>query len=1120
MTVTKFDLAQIVAQASSLSERLSSSLFKVDIVQVSEQQIIDERIAHWCQVVADGNWKKFQKRLQWDNLNIDRVRCILGSVCLADNQALPSWARTLAGIIQTAKGFTFHSNVTDPDKSPIDSENPLPFEDILLPALLVARQKLLTNLGSASLSPNYLPLELLSEAAYLTLERSLLQELVNLSVKTLEFEFSHSRPLGHSLFNLLVKDPKGSKSKEHYNAFVQKLLQDGLLAFFQKYPVLGRLIATTIDFWVEATAEFLQRLKADLSEIQQVHNYPEKRSEESKVPITQLGKITELKPSLSDLHNRGRSVIALKFESGLKLVYKPKNLGLEVAYNHFLDWCNQHGVPLPFKVLKVSDHQTYGWVEYIEQLPCEDFAAAQRFYQRAGMLLCLLYALGGTDCHKENLIASGEHLVPVDMETMMQHEANLFTDSPETTAATTAANQQLFDSVLRTGLLPRWEFTKDNRIAYDISGLGSSEFQPASMRVQRWKSVNTDDMHLGFEEVSMPIEANVPLLNGVALSPNDYLKQLVEGFGQMYHFLIEQREALLAADGPLAELQLQQVRFILRATQVYGVVLQKSFAPEFLRNGVDRSIELDVLSRAFLIAQDKPKVWPICRAELQALEQLDIPYFVADSNSDAFTVGLEQPIERYFKEPSYSQVLIRLPKLNEPDLAQQVAIIQGAFYARFARTLGTEQASAPNASALLATDFSHIKLLTNEQLLDQAQAIAQEIQERAIRGVDGSANWIGLGYVPNAERFQLQPLDNSLYNGNCGIALFLAALNYVGDSTQFHDLALGALQSLRKSLQTSDADFAQRWARQIGIGGATGLGSMIYSLVRMSQFLQEAALLEDAQRAANLIVPKLITADQYFDVMAGAAGAILGLLALHAETGESAVLDKAVACGQHLLAHQVSVDGAPRAWKTFEKKPLAGFSHGTAGIAYALLRLYAATEDRAYLEAAKEGIAYERSVFSNAAANWPDLRSFDQQTVQPEFMVTWCHGAAGIGLARLGSLSILDTDEIRQDLEVALQTTQKYGLQGVDHLCCGNFGRIEVLLVAAQNLSRPELFKTAQQQAAWVVATAEQTEAYQLFPNLPHSVFSPGFFRGTAGIGYELLRLAYPEILPSVLLLT
>jgi len=54
---------------------------------------------------------------------------------------------------------------------------------------------------------------------------------------------------------------------------------------------------------------------------------------------------------------------------------------------------------------------------------------------------------------------------------------------------------------------------------------------------------------------------------------------------------------------------------------------------------------------------------------------------------------------------------------------------------------------------------------------------------------------------------------------------------------------------------------------------------------------------------------------------------------------------------------------------------------------------------------------------------------------------------------------------------------------------------------------------------AWqMVARAEDTGTFALDPLLPRSVSSPGFFQGTAGIGYELLRIAHPEKLPSVLL--
>jgi len=755
---------------------------------------------------------------------------------------------------------------------------------------------------------------------------------------------------------------------------------------------------------------------------------------------------------------------------------------------------------------------------------------AQRFYQRTGKLLCLLYVLGGTDCHYENLIASGEHLVLIDTETLIHHKARPMDDSLEVTALD-PFNQYFWDSVLQTGLLPRWEFNHDNRIAYDISGLGSVDSQRLPWRVPQWRCINTDNMHRVYETVTKPLDENVPMLNGVPLSPNDYLEEWVEGFGQMYRFLTTQRQAVLADEfnssqnlpNPLVALQSQQVRFIFRDTQVYSAVLQKTLAPEFLRNGVDRSIQLDVLARAFLSSENKPNAWSILHSELRAMEQLDIPYFAANSNSVALTVGVEQPLEDYLTELSYSQVISRLQKLDETDLARQVAIIQGAFHARVARSHGTEQGEAVygrgSAVSLEATDYSTQSPLTREQLLASACAIAQEIQSHAIREADGSVYWMSLGYIPNAERLQLQPLDQSLYDGNCGIALFLAALARISGSSQFRDLALGALQPLRKVLRTIDAQAAQRLAKGIGIGGATGLGSIVYSLVRISHFLNEDALLEEALRVADAIVPELITTDQKLDVMAGSAGTILALLALDRERTEPAILDKAIACGQHLLKNCTSFEGSPRAWKTFGEKPLTGFSHGAAGIAYALLRLYAVTQNSAYLEAALEGIAYERSVFSSTAANWPDFRFSDRQNSQPGFMVSWCHGGPGIGLARLGGLSILETEEIHQDVEVALQTTQKYGLQGLDFLCCGNFGRTELLLVAAQKLSRPELREMALQRVACIVARAEQTGAYQLFPNLPNYVFSPSFFKGTAGIGYELLRLAYPEILPSVLLL-
>jgi len=1112
-TTTQSDISQIVSQASFLFERLSHEHIQENFTEVNEQEA-NTRLAHWCKVVAQGDWEKFQKRVEWDGWNIERVRQVLGTVPVLDSQAWPNWATTLTEIVQTVSEFSLN----DISPSPIDPQNPYPFEDVLLPLIFVARQKLLKRLGSASLSPDYLPLKVLIEPAYLSMEKTLLQRLSHISAKVLEFECFHSRPLGQSLLNLVIKKTEGTSSKSLYNAFVQRLLSDGMLAFFQKYPVLGRLIATAIDFWVEATGEFLERLNADLSLIQQAFNPSE--SLEGQIIRNEPGKVIEIKSTLSDLHNQGRSVIALTFESSLKVIYKPKNLGLEVTYGQLLEWCNENfsseitqgldRLALPFKVIKVLNQGTYGWVEYVEQQPCEDEGAAQRFYTRAGMLLCLLYILGGNDCHSDNLIACGEHFVLVDMETVMQHEASLMIDILDESAVLVARNQ-IFDSVLRTGLLPMWQFGVNTSIAYDLSALGNVDIQPVPIPMPVWRFINTDDMQQGYEKIHRPLAANIPVLNGVALSPNNYIDELVTGFEQMYRFLMKQRKALLTPDSPLAAFGSQQVRFLFRPTKVYSKVLyNKAMAPEFLGHGLSWSMEVDILSRAFLTAEDKPKAWQILSAELKAMGQLDIPYFSATADSDALPLSPEQIIPEYFKAPCLSKALTKLHQLDETDLAQQVAIIQLAFYARVARA----EPSAPGNSTAGDIEKYPTSLLTSEQLLQQAQNIAVEIQDRAITGADGSLSWINLTFVPSALRFQVMPLGYSLYDGNCGIALFLAALAKVTRNTQFRDLALRAIQPLQKFLQTSDTETAQSAAKDMGIGGGAGVGSIIYSLVKISQFLELPQLYEDAQTAANLMTRELIAADDKFELLWGSAGAILGLLALYQKTENSAVLEQAITCGQHLLdyCHQAYI------LKTATPKPMTGFSHGAAGIAYSLLRLYVVTQDSAYLNAARNAIFYEDSFFNPTALNWQEASVVYESASPSAFWSSWCHGAPGIGLGRLGGVSIYQTEQILTDIEVALRTTHKTGLQGTDNLCCGHLGRTEVFLVAAQKLNSPQWYQTAGELAAMVVQRATQTGKYQLFGGMPDSVFSPCFFQGSAGIGYQLLRLAYPEALPSVLL--
>lgn len=1044
MKVKISDLTQIIAQASYLSERLGKQLQ----VTESEQQLTS-RLQRWCKVSAHGNWEKFQKRLLWDGLDIEQVQQVLRSLPVVDSQRLPVWAETLRAIIETA--YNFHP----PSLTPINPQT-LAFQELLLPAISVARQQLLSRLGTNFLSGEHLPLKILSESAYLTFECSLFEKLLNLSAKTLTAEYSR-------FVALIGIQIQNQNPQEQYNTFVENLLQDGMLGFFQQYPVLGRLMATAIDFWVEEIADFLQRLRADIPEIQQVFS-PSQLG---------LGKVIEIKPSLSDPHHQGRTVIALTFESRLKLVYKPKGLGAEVAFTQFLDWCNQQDIPLHFKVLKICDRSDYGWVEYVEHLPCKDQAAAQRFYQRAGMLLCLLHILRGTDCHHQNLIANGEHFILVDMETLMQPEAKLMADFPQATEVEKIVSKQFSDSVVRTGLLPRWNFLENGCIAYQNNGLSRCQNHPS------------------------PALTNVPLLDGIPLEGGDYLNEIVWGFEEMYRFLMSHQQVLLAEDSPLAVFKSVQVRFMFRMSQVYAKILEHTQHPKWLRNGIDKSIEIDHLSRAFLTVNEKPHYWWILSKELLAMEQLDIPYFSACPGSDELVLEPGESIAKYFQEPSYKTVQTQLENLSEADLARQVEIIKGCFYAE-GKTVNL-QVKSRNLDSVETQSYSFVPL-AKEQLLQEATRLAEEIQARAIWGSDGSVQWIGFNYFPNANCFQFEPLGNNLYNGNSGIALFLAALDYVKGTNQFRELVTGALFSIRKFLQTFDYESQRRFVRQ-GIGGGMGLGSLIYGLVTISQFLKEPALIEDAAKIANFITPELIATDQQFDIIYGESGAILGLLSLYRHIQDPKILERAINCGQHLLNHQVQVGGIPQAWNILQQGQHTGFFQGAGGIAYALLRLYEVTADSAYLTAAKAAMTYEWSIF---------LQQTEENIQSGGFDI-----AGEILLGRLASLSILDTNDVEQELEIVLRTTLTNDLIDVDSLECGNFGNIEMLLLAAQRLDRPELREEALLRASSIVNRGQVAGGYQ-FLKLPSSVFNPGLFQGTAGIGYELLRLV-EKSLPSVL---
>jgi type 2 lantibiotic biosynthesis protein LanM len=397
---------------------------------------------------------------------------------------------------------------------------------------------------------------------------------------------------------------------------------------------------------------------------------------------------------------------------------------------------------------------------------------------------------------------------------------------------------------------------------------------------------------------------------------------------------------------------------------------------------------------------------------------------------------------------------------------------------------------------------------TTSDFQAHADAIAHQIHQMAMPQPGEAVGWMIMQHHPDHDLYRLEPAGYSLYDGDIGMAIFLAAHAALTGNETSRRLAIAALGPTRSAIAHHGA-----WlAGHLGLGGASGLGSVMYALPHLATWLEAPFLLDEARQVAALVTPEAVAADDVLDPIGGSAGAVLGLLAVHAATGDEASLAAARICGDHLLTtRQVSAHGS-RAWPTLAGRLLTGFSHGAAGIAFALDRLARATGDHRYREAADEGLAYERAMFRPDVGNWPDLRFLEETGGEPTFMSAWCHGAPGIGLARLG----MGTDPVA--IESALAATRALGSGGLDHLCCGAFGRIELLVEAGDRLDRPVLREEAEQLAREVLARREANGFFRIFGEVPGDAYSPGFHRGTAGIGYALLRLAHPGKLPSVLL--
>jgi type 2 lantibiotic biosynthesis protein LanM len=1017
-------LAAIAIRAASLWERLRDR-FRGDATAVAAA-----RWAQWSRIVGDGDDEKLRVRLRHAGLAPEAILPLLGDATPDEEWSPPAWLGILAEIAATA--------ADDDDVAVSDTR---PFAALLVPIVRVARRRLRNLVGR-------------DDPAFRSLEASLAQTLLTLAAATLQLEFSifratHTSPLTRAKLQLTA-----APARSIYDRFVRATKEDGFRALFTAYPVLGRRIARAVERWCVASAEVVGRLERDRAGIV-----------ERVLRGCDPGSVRAISGGWSDAHAGGRTVHVVSFENGARIVYKPKSLGVDVAFGEVLEWLGAR-VSCSLRHPRTLDRGDYGWVEFIEHVPCATQEELSRYYRRAGVLLAAVHALEGSDLHYENVIACGEHPVLVDVEMLFQ--------APPVRPATAAAEvenvvaAQLADTVFRTGLLPRWELQADGE-CIDVSGLGAVEKQAGGVRID-WQDVNTDRMTSVVRSAELQPAGNVPFADGG--DPAAFVESIVDGFRDAWRAIVRGRDELPRL---LARFDGLPVRFLVRSTSGYARLMQYSLRPEFLRDGAEHSILLDRVSRSFLTTDDSPFA-PIVAAELDAIEDFDIPRFVATATGRDVLHDGRTTIADFFATTGAENVARRLQRLSEADLERQCGYIAASFATRretqrhAANTRAAELPAprevtdaVPERRALAPSCGrpAESPSLQAGELLGAAERIARRIIDSATMLPGGRPTWIAIRYSSEARRYELMPAGTSLYDGDGGIALFLDAWSRASGDERAAEMARSVARALVERVEHAAADPE---LSRIGIGIGVGWGSVVYTLLRLG-------FVADAERTAlEFLTAERIAQSSTDDVLLGTAGALLSLLAVHDATANAEVLVRAIACGDRLLHSDCAQNG--------------GIAHGAAGIALAMSRLGRATAEERFALFAREGML--------AALDAPRTTG-------------WCRGAAGIALASLSTRDSVDCS--------ALMDATLAEISDVDHLCCGAAGRAAVLIAAGARLGRDDLRDAGC--AALGALTGSAT--LRLSSDTRGFDWNPAFFQGLAGIGYEMLRAADRAPFPCIL---
>ncbi len=801
------------------------------------------------------------------------------------------------------------------------------------------------------------------------------------------------------------------------------------------------------------------------------HIYENKEKINSKLGIS-CESVISLSVSSGDSHNCGKKVVLINTKEG-RVVYKPHSLSTEMLFEQIVSAVSEKGsIKHTLNSVKTISCDGYGFQEFICQKSVSSEEEASRYYYRIGAFSAVFDAIKCEDLHYENVICAGENPYFIDLETLIKNsEKNTQIENQK--GFLYDVLNEINESVMGTMLYPL--NSPLSFFDFDMGGISASPHSK-SKKWQSYSIINTGTDKIRFitDDGQISEAQNLLYFNDKEISPVVFSEEMTEGYKDAMKAVLASREEIIS----ILRNNECTVRRVLRPTAIYGKFLKVSYAPQFFSSEAER---IRLFSKLYKGFEENKRECERIACEIEALMNNDIPYFEQKISEKSIIGNQKTVIENYNTSAPVENVISRLNEMDNSYINKQIRYIT--------MSLSTDNRKNDSRESF-GRSFNAGTLTLGKNFLECAESIGEYLAEMAITSKDGSAvSWLTESY---AESFVLEAADAKMYD--CGaVPLFFLYLGSCTGKRRWLDYAEKSLRGFEYLGFTKPKSDISLFV------GCTGLMYVYYCFYCATGNPEYIEKLE-CFSAECLEAVRRESPEFEGDVIRGVAGAVAVLAGINRQL-HIAAIDELLLLAAESLAVMVDDETFPE---------MTGFAHGYSGAALALAKYGSYSGDERFTALAEKAAAKENVYFVDECGNWRDLRD------NCGFGTYWCHGAPGIGLSRImmnenGNFNF--SDDIKAGIDCLIS---KGFADDFDHsLCHGVFGTIEMLHTYGRKLGDEMLCDLAAEKAREYVCEIENNG---FKAGLKGMAVSPSFMTGITGVGYTLLRLAFPEI-PSVIAL-